>query len=100
MNWEQISGWVGSIVAVLAALGTFTWWLAKLYGKICTIEAGIHNVTAWVRDLRDGKGPICAGHRQRLDDHERELCRHDEILEDHGRRLTTVEQRAARRKAG
>jgi hypothetical protein len=50
---------------------------------------GIKSVTDWVRDLNDGKGPVCSRHQERLDSHEK-------AIEDHVRRITTLEQRGRR----
>ena len=77
-----ITSIIGSIFAGLTVIGGFVWWFAKLYGKITTIEAHTTNVNEWVRDLRDGKGPVCAEHKTQLAAHEKKLDNHEGRISD------------------
>ena len=88
MNWDAVTAgayWLGAIVSSIALIGGFCWWFAKLYAKICGIETGVASLKGWVGALADGKGAVCSRHEERLDGHDREL-------EDHGRRIATLEQ--------
>ena len=85
MSSEAIAAWVGVVIAAVAVIGAFSWWFAKLYSKICSIDDGVISLRSWISDINDGKGLVCVRHETRLDGLDVEL-------ENHGRRITTLEQ--------
>lgn len=85
MTWGEVAAWGALALATIAALCAWTWWFARLYGKICVIADGLNALREWIREISEGKGPVCVKHDARLDGIDREL-------ENHGRRLSTLEQ--------
>jgi hypothetical protein len=92
MSSEAVAAWITVGIVAVATLGGFILWFAMLYSRIGSIETsisaikeGIQGLRNWVGDLSEGKGAACCRHETRID-------AHDRALEDHGRRISTLEQ--------
>ena len=80
-NLYPIIAIVSSILGTLATVAGVFWKLGNIQGTLETAISALNEtiigVKGWITDISEGKGPVCATHRQKLEEHERRLNEHD-----------------------
>jgi hypothetical protein len=78
MGQSDIIHLVAVALSAIGIIGTVLWRTGRLAWKLGSLETTVKGLRSWLHDIKAGDSPVCA--------------RHDQSLEDHGRRIGRLER--------